>query len=87
METRSKLVRSSNVDIALFKVVTAYVTISDENKDPTHDVLARKKRNFSPSQSESKRETAPRERRAEVPVEWEEYTSVLSTKWPLPGRC
>ena len=87
METRSKLVRSSNVDIALFKVITSSVTMSDENKDPTDDVMARKERNFSPSQSESERETAPRERRAEVPVEWEEYTSVLSTKWPLPGRC
>ena len=71
MGMRRKLVRSSNVDIALFEVITSYVTIPDENKDPTDEVMARKERNFSPSQIESERKTAPRERRAEVPVEGE----------------
>ena len=57
METRSKLVRSSNVDIACFELITSYVAMPDENKDPTDDVMARKERNFSPSQSRSERET------------------------------
>ena len=69
METRSKLVRSSNVDIALFEVITSYVTMPDEKKDPTDEVMARKERNFSPSHCESERGTAPLEHRAEVPVE------------------
>ena len=78
------MVRSSNVDIALFEVITSYVTMPDEKKDPTDEVMARKERNFSPSQCESERGTAPLEHRAEVPVEGEEYTSMLSPKWPLP---
>ena len=61
------MVRSSNIDIALFEVITSYVTRPDENKDPIDEVRARKERNFSPSQSESERETAPRELHAEVP--------------------
>ena len=59
------MVRSSNVDIALFEVITSNVTLPDENKDPTNEVMARKEPNISPSQSESERETAPHERRAE----------------------
>ena len=84
METRSRLVGSSKVDIALFEIITLYVTMPDENKYPTYEVMARKKRNLSPSQSESERETAPRERRAELPGEREEYTSFRCNKWPCP---
>ena len=51
------MVRSSNVDIACFELITSYVTMPDENKDPTDDVMARKERNFSPSHSESERES------------------------------
>ena len=50
------MVRSSNVDIALFEVITSYVIMPDENKDPTDDVMASKERNVSPSQSRSERE-------------------------------
>ena len=58
--------------------------MSDAGKEPTEESIAKKERNFSPSQSDSERGNAPRDRRAETPDDGGEYSSELSTKWPYP---
>ena len=56
----------------------------EARKEPAEDVIGKKERKFSPSQSDSEREIAPRDRRADGPDDGGEYTSELSSKWPYP---
>ena len=58
--------------------------MSDVGKEPTEESIAKKERNFSPSQSDSERGDAPRDRRAETPHDGGKYSSELNTKWPYP---
>ena len=58
--------------------------MSDAGKEPTEESIAKKERNFSPSQSDSERGDAPRDRRAETPHDGGKFSSELNTKWPYP---
>ena len=58
--------------------------MSDAGKEQTEESIAKKERNFSPSQSDSERGNAPRDRRAETPDDGGEHSSELNTKWPYP---
>lgn len=53
------------------------------SKESAQEVIA-KERKFSPSQSESEHETAPRDRRADVAEDGGEHTSAVSGTWPYP---
>ena len=53
------------------------------SKESAQEVIA-KERKFSPSQSESEHETAPRDRRADVAEDGGEHTSAVSSTWPYP---
>ena len=56
----------------------------EARKEPAEDVIGKKERKFSPSQSDSEREIGPRDQRAEGPDDGGEYTSELSSKRPYP---
>ena len=58
--------------------------MSDAGKEPTEESIAKKERNFSPSQSDSERGNAPRDRRAETPHAGGKYSSESNSKWPYP---
>ena len=52
----------------------------EARKEPAEDVIGKKERKFSPSQSDSEREIAPRDQRAEGPDDGGEYTQELENK-------
>ena len=56
----------------------------ETNTEPSAEAITKKEQQFSPSQSDSEREDAPRDRHTVAPDERGEYDSVLSTKWPYP---
>ena len=58
--------------------------MSEAGKEPTEESIAKKERNFSPSQSDSERGDAPRDQRAETPHDGGKFSSELNTKWPYP---
>ena len=52
--------------------------MSDAGKEQTEESIAKKERNFSPSQSDSERGNAPTDRRAETPHDGGKYSSELN---------
>ena len=52
--------------------------MSEASNDPTEEIVAKKERNFSPSQSDSERGNAPTDRRAETPHDGGKYSSELN---------